>query len=298
MPQRYTSQSSGSAASKFGQMLGEAFEAVIFEMIESYLNKAHPDYEILAPEEGKQIVALQTFGGTLRQLDTVVVEKETDDPVALLETKWLKDARHHNDKGAWILQLREVRKQYPTVRGAAAIMAGYWTEGVGVMLDTNAGIRMILVATDEEVYQTLQTPLNDYLGKIGAAPLHLDPVMMRKSYPRVYDLANFLMDLEERGHLHNLALQWLNFERAKHADGRIITGGDKVQQTITDLLAPLPPDPQIRRFELALQIDTGNTIYQEFDDMEMLIEFVKTYHNNPEAILKIITPGKRNSTQE
>ncbi|HLV37374.1 MAG TPA: hypothetical protein VKY59_19805, partial [Spirillospora sp.] len=168
MAQRYTPETSGSAASKFGQMIGETFEQVVFDFIDQYLAVSHPDYEILAPEEGKQIIALQTFGGTLRQLDTVVVEKESDDPVALLETKWLKDARHHNDKGAWILQLREVRKQYATIRGAAAILAGYWTEGVGVMLDTNAGIRMILVATDEEIYQTLHNPLNDYLRDIGA----------------------------------------------------------------------------------------------------------------------------------
>lgn len=298
MAHHYTPESSGSAASKFGQMLGEAFEAVVFGMIESYLGTAHPDYEILAPEEGKQIVALQTFGGTLRQLDTVVVEKETDDPVALLETKWLKDARHHNDKGAWILQLREVRKQYPTVRGAAAIMAGYWTEGVGVMLDTNAGIRMILVATDDEIYQTLQNPLNDYLSGIGAKPLVLDPVIMRKSYPRAYDLANFLIDLEIKGLLHDFARQWLNFERSRDVNNRVITGGDRVKQAISNLLAPLPPNPEVRRFEIALQIDTGNTIYQEFDDVEAAFDFIKAYHNNPEAILKLITPGRRKPDQE
>jgi hypothetical protein len=92
-------------------------------------------------------------------------------------SKWLKDARHHNDKGAWILQLREISKQYSTVRGAVAILAGYWTEGVGLMLESNAGVRMILVATDEEVYSTLQQPLNEYLGD---ETFVLDPGLMRK----------------------------------------------------------------------------------------------------------------------
>jgi hypothetical protein len=71
-----------------------------------------------------------------------------------------------------------------------------------------------------------------------------------------------------------------------------------VKQAINDLLAPLPSDAQIERFEIALRIKTGNTIYQEFEDMEALIEFIQTYHNNSEAILKRITPGRRKHGQE
>jgi len=51
-----------------------------------------------------------------------------------------------------------------------------------------------------------------------------------------------------------------------------------------------PPNPQIARFDIALQISTGNTIYQEFDDVESLIEFLQTYTQNPAEILKRITP--------
>jgi hypothetical protein len=286
---RYTPQTAGSAASKFGQMIGEAFERVVFEYIQSYLANAHADYEILAPEKGRQIVTLETLSGTPRRLDTVIVSKESIDPVALLETKWLKDARHHNDKGAWILQLREVSRQYPTVRGAAAVLAGYWTEGVGIMLASNAKVKMVLVATDSEVYSTLQLGLNAYLG---AESFELNPVIMRQSYPNAHLLANFLIELEERDQLDTLAATWLNFTREVSADGKTISGADKINHALDDLLSPLPANPNIQKFEIGLEISTGNMIYEEFDDVEALIEFIKSYYGNPQAILNRISPRK------
>lgn len=285
--ERYTPQTAGSAASKFGQMIGEAFERVVIRLIAAHLEKFHANYKVLAPEAGRQIVTLQTLGGTPRRLDTVIVSKGSKDPVALLETKWLKDARHHNDKGAWILQLREMRNQYPTVRGAAAVLAGYWTEGVGIMLASNAGVKMVLVATDEEVYGTLQKPLDDYLGD---RTFRLDPVVMRQSYPNVHLLANFLIALHERNQLDEIAESWFYFPREADAEGNVITGGEKIKLVLGELLNPLPPNPQIARFDIALQISTGNTIYQEFDDVESLIEFLQTYTQNPDEILKRITP--------
>jgi len=72
----------------------------------------------------------------------------------------------------------------------------------------------------------------------------------------------------------------------------MLTGGDLIEAAIDELLSPLPSNPTIARFEVALQIDTGNTIYEEFTDMEHLIEFVSTYSSNAEAILDKITPKK------
>jgi hypothetical protein len=270
-------------------MIGEAFERVVLSFIRQHLQQYHTNYEILAPEEGRQIITLQTFGGTLRRLDTVIVHRDSIEPVALLETKWLKDARHHNDKGAWILQLREIGKQYSTVRGAVAILAGYWTEGVGLMLESNAGVRMILVATDEEVYSTLQQPLNEYLGD---ETFVLDPGVMRKSYPYPHHLANLLINLMNTNQLDQIAASWMQFPRTAETNNEIVVGGDLVRQAIDELLAPLPLHPKVTSLEIALQIDTGNTIYQRFDDIESAIEFIQTHFSNPEAILRRITPKK------
>lgn len=88
-----------SAASKFGQMIGEAFEKIVFDHIQRYLAAQHPDYQIAQAGSGSK-TTLELVGGLARQMDTIITPKNSDDPVALLETKWLKDARHHNDKGA------------------------------------------------------------------------------------------------------------------------------------------------------------------------------------------------------
>jgi hypothetical protein len=284
----YTPSDRG-AADKFGQLIGETFEKAVVALIQDYLRTSHNEYVLLEPKIGRAKVELEMFGGSIRQLDTVVMAKNSEDPVALLETKWLKDARHHNDKGAWILQLREVKKKYATVRGAAAVLAGYWTEGVGVILMSEGGIKMVWVATDAEVYGTIQKPLDNYLGD---NTFKLNAQTIRKSYPRPWDLANLLIILKEEGELERLASTWLEFERAKDADGRPITGADLVRQAIDELLTPLPSAPNIKGFELALRIDTGNIIYQEFDDIESLFEFANKYYQNPQEILRRITPKK------
>lgn len=218
-------------------------------------------------------------------MDTTVVAKASQEPVALLESKWLKDARHHNDKGAWILQLREVKKRHATIRGLVAVLAGYWTEGVGVVLMSDAEIKMIHVATDEEVYSTLQPLLDEFLGE---ATFAFDAKEMRESYPRPDDLVRLMLYLQEMGKLDSVAAKWLQFVR-KEAD-QSISGEDRIKRAIDELLSPLPFNPVIQRFEIALQIETGNTIYEEFDDFEKAVEFLQTYFQNPQEILRRIKP--------
>lgn len=279
-----------SPASLFGQIIGDAFERVVLNFIEGYLAENYPDYELLKPQEGKHTITLDMAGGLKRQMDNVVIPKDSDDPVALLETKWLKDARHHNDKGAWILQLREVRKKHATIRGAAAILSGYWTEGVGVMLMSEGGIKMVLVATDEQVYSTLQGPLDELFG---ADTFTLDAGTMRDSYPRPRDLLKMAIYLEETGKLDAIATSWLEFDRLQGSNGVMLKGSDLIEAAIDKLLAPLPDSPAISRLEIALQIDTGNTIYEEFSDVEDVMEFLTRYWSDPQEILDRITPKKK-----
>jgi hypothetical protein len=59
----------------------------------------------------------------------------------------------------------------------------------------------------------------------------------------------------------------------------------------------LPSTPNVKGFELALRIDTGNVIYQEFDDIESLFEFAKKYYQNPQEILQRITPKKKQPSE-
>ncbi|MDL1910960.1 hypothetical protein FBQ81_09760 [Chloroflexi bacterium CFX6] len=278
--------------SHVGQLIGEAFENAVIKLIKSHLRKNHPGYVLLRPEKGKKLLTLDMPGGIRRQLDTVVAPNDSNEPVALLETKWLKDGRHWSDKGAWILQLREVRKNYPTVRGAAAILAGYWNEGVRVLLrNEGGGIDMILVATDDEVYQSIQPYLNDALGD---KSFELNARQIRQRFPEKYVDAfdDFLVAFRESKGLDKLAKQWLSFIRTD-VNGVQIDGKQLIRNALDDLLKPLPATPKARSFEITLEIETGNLIYRKFNDLEELIEFIKEDAHNPQWILEQITP-KRN----
>jgi hypothetical protein len=270
------------APSRAGQLIGDAFERVVIDHIRGYLNHKYPEYVILSTKKGKELVTLPMLGGASKQMDTVLALRNSDDPVALLESKWLKDGRHHNDKGAWILQLREVKKRHPTIRGAAAILAGYWTEGVGVMLMAEGGIDMVWVATDDEVYQPLQPYLDQYYGD---NTFRLNASEMRGSYTRPGDFANFLEHLASASILSQIAQTWLNFPRETGQAGTTL-----IEQALDKLLAPLPSNPQIQAFEISLQVSTGNMIHGVFDDVEAALEFIQQHMQNPEHILRKITP--------
>jgi hypothetical protein len=275
--------------SHVGQLIGDALENAVIKLIKSHLKKNHPAFVVLRPEEGRKLLTLDMPGGIKRQLDTVVAPINSEDPVALLETKWLKDGRHWSDKGAWILQLREVRKNYPTVRGAAAILAGHWNEGVRVLLrNEGGGIEMILVATDDEVYDSIQPYLDNALGE---KTFRLDARKIRTRFPEqfvdVFD--DFLVALKEKGELDKLAKQWLSFRRVD-VDGKETNGKDLVRNALDELLRPLPANPKINNFEITLEIETGNLIYRKFKDLEELLDFINQNVTDPTKIINEISP--------
>jgi hypothetical protein len=275
--------------SHVGQLIGEAFENAVIRLIKSHLKKNHPAFILLRPEEGRKLLTLTMPGGIKRQLDTVVAPIDSDDPVALLETKWLKDGRHWNDKGAWILQLREIRKNYPTIRGAAAILAGYWNEGVRVLLQNEGGgIEMILVATDEEVYNSIQPYLDRALGE---NTFKLNARQIRGRFPERYvDMFDdFLIGLKETGKLDKLAKQWLKFQRMD-ADGNVTNGQELIRKTLDTFLQPLPATPKINNFEITLEVETGNLIHRKFKDLEELLDFINQHITDPAKILEEISP--------
>ena len=276
-----------SSASKFGQIIGKTLEAAVIKLITEYLEEAHDDYELLAPKQGTMQITLPMLGGSTRQIDAAIAPKDSSDPVALIETKWLKDGRHHDDKGAWILQLREIKRRLSTVRATLAILAGYWTDALVLLLVSEGEVTAIKVATDEQVYETLQTPLNDHYGD---KTVTLDASKMRESYPEPDKLAEFIIAIRDSGELENIASKWLEFKSVK--DGKKVTGADQVRRAIDKILEPLPANPTITKYEITLGISTGNAIHSDFNDYEGLRDFIEGFLSDPTQILEQIQPKK------
>ena len=53
-----------------------------------------------------------------------------------------------------------------------------------------------------------------------------------------------------------------------------------------------------KHFEITLEIETGNLIHRKFDNLEDLAKFVKECANNPQWILKEITPKRNKKISE
>lgn len=282
--------------SRIGQLIGGAFETAVHEHIKAYLKIKHPEYEILLPLKGRKEITLEMLGGDARQVDSVIVQKDFVDPIALLEAKWLKDGRHWNDKGAWILQLREVRKKYPTVRGIAAVLAGFWNHGVRIFLSNEGGVQMILVATDEDVYNSIQPFLDKTLGE---ETFNLDAENIRKRFPEehVEKFYEFLNEFKKSGKLDKLAATWLNFNKIDDK-GISVKGRNLIETSIDKILTPIPKYPKISNFEITLEIETGNLIYRKFDDMEELLEFINEYTGSPDKIFNDIKPKNKRRVGE
>lgn len=59
-----TPQEIKSPASKFGQMIGDAFAGAVDAIIREHIENVHPEYELLKAEGGKALVRLEKASGS------------------------------------------------------------------------------------------------------------------------------------------------------------------------------------------------------------------------------------------
>ena len=61
------------------------------------------------------------------QVDGIIANQDLQ-PLAVFEYKYIRYAKHNNDKGSWICRTNSaVRSHYPSIRAFFAILAGNWT---------------------------------------------------------------------------------------------------------------------------------------------------------------------------
>lgn len=147
---------------------------------------------------------------------------------------------------------------------------------------------MILVATDEEAYNSIQPYLDRALGE---KTFTLNARQIRSRFPEQYVdvFDDFLVSLKETGELNKLAKQWFKFPRTD-LDGNQTNGQELVRRALDFMLQPLPANPKINNFEITLEVETGNLIYRKFKDLEELLDFINQNVTDPAKILEEISP--------
>lgn len=142
-----------SPASSLGQWIGGIVSSGVTQVLETILS-TNNQYGLMKPATGKKRTTLPNARGQQKEIDDVVCNSQGQ-PIVLSESKWLKDARHLNDKGAWVALMSEVKQANPTVKGIIAVLAGPWSAGGNV--DALNKIVKVVPIGIAEVYTLLST---------------------------------------------------------------------------------------------------------------------------------------------
>ena len=124
-----------------------------------------------------------------------------------------------------------------------------------LLKNEGGGIDMILVATDDEVYKSLQPHLDKALMEDS---FQLEAKQIRGRFPAKYVevFDDFLIKFRDSGELYGLAKTWLNFSRYIVSTDETINGKILIQRALDDLLKPLPANPKVTNFEITFEIET------------------------------------------
>lgn len=82
--------------------------------------------------------------GTKYSIDGVILN-ESNQPLVLLESKYIRYKKHNRDKGSWICHAHgEVRRFYSSIRSSIAVLAGNWSKSSLTMI-TSHNINVFLI---------------------------------------------------------------------------------------------------------------------------------------------------------
>ncbi|MGQ9572627.1 MAG: hypothetical protein ACUVV3_05500 [Dehalococcoidia bacterium] len=101
-----------------GQAVGKLIEARITAAIHG-----------VAQPRGYQVAArrLKNGQGNQYQIDCVVSDKK-DNPIVIVDPKYIRYKKHNRDKGSWLCTAHySLRKTFPTLRKSITILSGNWS---------------------------------------------------------------------------------------------------------------------------------------------------------------------------
>lgn len=133
-----------------GYMIDSGTQAHLQEITDGWNAKRNTAAWSSGPKWGEPQVVLQNSLGQSKQIDHVVREGKKNR--LIIEAKWLKDKRHLNDKGSWILMMADILSENPDLYGIVTVLAGPW-ESYREVFEKKAEV---IIAPLDEVYGVLR----------------------------------------------------------------------------------------------------------------------------------------------
>ena len=144
-----------------GSALGEAMGACMEAALARFLEPIALEHESrlmtkgpVNPRTGRhtKLLMFDEFG-TRYSIDGVILN-EVNQPLILLESKYIRYKKHNRDKGSWICHAHgEVRRYYSSIRSSIAVLAGNWSKTSLTMI-TSHNINVFLIPF-ERIVQVL-----------------------------------------------------------------------------------------------------------------------------------------------
>ena len=135
-----------------GQWIGYIVDdgtSVMLEEIVGELRKQSGRNFDAIPKKGEKSIRLKNTLGQDKQIDHAI--KEDKVLRLIVETKWLKDQRHLNDKGSWILMMGDILLENKNLKGVVCVLAGPW-ESMRTVIEKRA--EAVIIPT-QTVYDLL-----------------------------------------------------------------------------------------------------------------------------------------------
>ncbi len=105
-------------ASAMGEAVGKLFETAIVEGLRE---------EVEARNHTIRAARLRNGSGNTYQIDAVIFDAD-DNPVIIIDPKYLRYTKHNRDKGSWLCVAHyNLRKTFPTIRKSIAVLGGRWS---------------------------------------------------------------------------------------------------------------------------------------------------------------------------
>jgi hypothetical protein len=131
-----------------GYIVDDGTSAVLDEIVPELVKETGRKFTV-SPQKGEKTIRLKNSLGQDKQIDHAI--KEDGVYKLIVESKWLKDQRHLNDKGSWILMMGDILFENKNLNGIVVVLAGPW-ESMRSVIEKRA--ETVIVPT-QEVYDCL-----------------------------------------------------------------------------------------------------------------------------------------------